>query len=338
MKTLIVGGNFGDESKASSVVTKIGYEFEEVETINGGTLESLPHEMNMDLIIWMPNITNETPKQYPKKSNGNVLICSKVMREGYLRAEAVSRIFKMRGNAVIAIYPGEKFVFELIDALGNTWYTGSEISELCNSIKEFYAFTNEAWRINSERQDIEGIERNNDLVEFIEVNKSLTEFIQTSCGTRFFGNISTRCQKLFPAMKVEYDYVFVSPRNSNKESLTPEDMILAWFDVPDQQLGKIFYSGVNKPSVDTPIQVMLYNMHQDVNYMIHGHAFIKDCPTTNEYYVCGDMREVDEVDGFMCDKAYGKINLKKHGFLIFADTLDNLKQVIKTCEFDYQRE
>jgi hypothetical protein len=101
IQTLIVGGNFGDEPKSSSVVTKIANQLEITEVINGGTLDSLPHEMNMDLILWMPNITNESPKQYPKKGNGNVLICSKVMRDGYTVIDAVSRIFKMRGNAVI---------------------------------------------------------------------------------------------------------------------------------------------------------------------------------------------------------------------------------------------
>lgn len=338
MKTIIIGGNFGETPKPSSVVTKIADELEAINVINGGTLDMLPHEINSELIIWMPNIVNESPKQYPKKTNGNILICSKVMREGYVIAEAVSRIFKMNGNAVIAIYPGEKFTFKLVDALGNVWYNGGDIPELCKVIKEFCEFINKAWRVNTERHDIVGIERNNDLTEFIEVNKSLTEYIQTSCGTRFFGNISTRCQKLFPTMKVDNDYVFVSPRNSNKESLTAEDMILAWYDIPDSQLGHILYSGPHKPSIDTPIQVMLYNIHQGVNYMIHGHAFIKDCEYTDEYFICGDMREVDAVDNLMIGKVSGKINLKNHGFLIYADTLDNLKDIIKGCEFDYKRD
>ena len=52
----------------------------------------------------MPNIDNEEEKQYPIKKKGSVLICSKVMREGYKPIDAISRIFKMQGNAVIAIY------------------------------------------------------------------------------------------------------------------------------------------------------------------------------------------------------------------------------------------
>jgi hypothetical protein len=135
MKTLIVGGNFGDAPKKSSIVDKISNKFIESFNINGGKLDDLPFKIDSDLIIWMPNISNETKKQYPFKSVGNVLIVSKVMREGYTRLDAVSRIFKMRGNAVIAIYKEDIFRFELIDALGNIWYNGSDIKNLTDKIK-----------------------------------------------------------------------------------------------------------------------------------------------------------------------------------------------------------
>ena len=104
MKTLIVGGNFGETPKKSKIIDLISNNFENYTIINGGTLSELPHEINSDLIIWMPNISNEENKQYPIKSIGNVLIVSKVIRDGYTKLDAISRIFKMNGNAVIAIY------------------------------------------------------------------------------------------------------------------------------------------------------------------------------------------------------------------------------------------
>lgn len=336
MKTLIVGGNFGDIPKSSSVIKKLTSHFLDgtTEIINGGTISDLPHDINSDLIIWAPNIDNESPKQYPKKSNGNVLICSKVMREGYTTMDAITRIFKMQGNAVIAIYPGVTgFKFQLIDALGNTWIDTDDISVLADTIKGLYTFTKESIRVGSKRVDVEGIERNDDLSEFIEVNKSLSEYIQTSCGERFFGNLSTRCMKLFPSLKTKKG-IFVSPRNVNKEHLTSEDMV---FVEMHNGSNEIIYSGPNKPSIDTPIQLKLYEHNIQINYMIHGHAFVKGAPTTEHYYVCGDLREFDDVNKLINGQNYGIINLKNHGFLIYGYSLEIIEMLIDNSEFYYDR-
>lgn len=84
----------------------------------------------------MPNISNENIKQYPKKSIGNVLIVSKVMREGYTDIDAINRIFKMHENAVIAIYNDSNiFRFKLIDALGNVWYDGTDLENICGNLQ-----------------------------------------------------------------------------------------------------------------------------------------------------------------------------------------------------------
>ena len=102
--------------------------------------------------IWMPNISNEEEKHYPMKHVGAILICSKVMRDGYTMVDAVSRIFKMHGNAVIAITYDKAegiYVMELIDALGNTWYKGSDLGGLATGIMSFVAFTKSARRIQT---------------------------------------------------------------------------------------------------------------------------------------------------------------------------------------------
>lgn len=333
MKVLVVGGNFGEAPKPSSIVTKISNEFEEANVVNGGELVELPHEISSDLIIWMPNIINEVPKQYPKKSVGNVLIVSKVMREGYSGVDAVSRIFKMHGNAVIAIYKEEKFRFKLIDALGNTWYNSTDLVGLVNRIKDFYDFTRSSIRYRTSRVDgITNVNYNDNFNSFIGINRDLAEHIQTSCGERFFGNLSTRCMQLFPSKRSLMTEMFVSPRNSNKQHIEPKDMVFC------KSIGDIIaYDGEKKPSVDAPVQLLIYNDCPQVNYMIHGHAFIKGAVETSEYFVCGDVREATEVIEIIGDNSYGAINLKNHGFLLYADTLANMEEVIDGLEFSYER-
>ncbi len=100
MRTIIVGGDT-DTGRESSIVKQL-HDIVPWSHIHNG---ELPKQINgFDLTIWMPNISNEEPKDYPKKDKGSVLICSKVMRNGYTHIDSVSRIFKMHGHAVIEIY------------------------------------------------------------------------------------------------------------------------------------------------------------------------------------------------------------------------------------------
>lgn len=323
----IVGGNVGEHPKVSSIVCKLSDILDADIVKNGGWIEDLPTELSSDLILWMPNIVNEEPKHYPHKKVGSVLICSKVMREGYRKIDAVSRIFKLHGNAVIAIYKDTTpFTFELIDALGNVWYKGFDLSELSEAILKFYKFTKEAVRIQTKREDVDihlDDEIKNTLDGLIQTNIKLQKHIETSCGNRFFGNISTRCQKLFPSFKINSNYMFVSPRNSNKETLTSNDMVL--------YSSNNTYSGENKPSVDSPTQIKLYELYPNINFMIHGHAIISGVGevTTNNYRLCGDGREVNEIlDVVDTNEKSFVVNLKNHGFLIGANSLNSLNELV----------
>lgn len=361
MRLLIVGGTFSnnpDEVKRSGVIRKM---LEHIDNINAythciealmansGTIETLevlvdaPIKEDADVTIWMPNIPNEESKNYPVKKQGSVLICSKVMRDGYTRADSISRIFKMHGNAVIEIRKDDKtgiVKFTLVDALGNTWYDGSDIPTLMTSIMAFVAFTKSAKRINTTRANeyyvpvdkyFEDNKKNLEIL--LDTNRKLQHHIQTSCGNRFFGNVSTRCQKLFPSIRAgignDRNYamtrnMFVSPRNSNKESLTPEDMVL--------YLGNSdCYCGENKPSVDSPAQSRLYDKMNHINFMIHGHAEInhRDAVNTAHYKLCGDINEVDEIINVVDRNSKSFIvNLLGHGFLIGAETGEGLNSLV----------
>lgn len=58
---------------------------------------------------------------------------------------------------------------------------------------------------------------------------------------------------------------------------------------------KIYYCGDNKPSVDTPIQIRMYDKLPNINYMIHSHCYIKNAPYTKNALPCGAIEEVDEI-------------------------------------------
>ena len=126
--------------------------------------------------------------------------------------------------------------------------------------------------------------------------------------------------------------MYVSPRNVDKNQITPADMVYCEWGIKG-----ILYKGHRKPSIDSPVQMKVYESCENINYMIHGHAFIKDAVETSEYYLCGDMRESDEVIKIIGKDSGGAINLKNHGFLLYSDTLDKMKSIIKGLEFTYKR-
>jgi hypothetical protein len=332
MKTLIVGGNIKSKMRSGCISKLASYFFDMQNHQTNYYNNTIPTESvkENDLVIWAPDFPNDWPKVYPVKKKGAVLICTKVMRQGYTRADAVSRIFKMHGNAVIAIYKDRprKFVFELIDALGNLWIKTSNIESLALRIDDFYS-----WSASQKRESLKQIGirdpikfRSQKTQRFIDLNVQLAEKIKSRFNARYFGNFSTRCMALFPTMRSEFAHqILVSPRNTNKQELTTDDFVLVDMD-------KMQYYGDRKPSVDTPIQIHIYKNFDDVNYMIHGHAFIKNAPQTYEYYPCGDMREAYHLHDFF-NEGTRVVNLKMHGFLIAAKNLDFIEHCIENMVF-----
>lgn len=324
MKTaFIVGGNLYNNKK-SSVIDKLGDNFKEdfcVEIFNGVLCENISYS---DLTLWMIDVDNSVGKNYPQKKFGSVLICSKVIRDNRTRFDAVSRIFNMNGNAVICIYKDSTvFEFELVDALGNTWgERTSSISKLYEFIIEFYEWSCSQIRYSANKMTVED--------ELININKYLSTKVQNSIGSRYFGNVSTRCMKLFPSLRYSDDVFLVSARNSNKEFLTKDDFV----PIVLLEDGELLYSGERKPSVDTSIQIALYENFQNINYFIHGHAFIDGAKFTSDYYPCGDVREYHSIVNILKDDSLNsfEINLLKHGFLIGSNNLSDLKTVVENLK------
>jgi ribulose-5-phosphate 4-epimerase/fuculose-1-phosphate aldolase len=344
MKVLLVGGNFAGRTgipKPSGVVEKLGEALKEdvsVDVVNGGDvweLESL--DLNpYDLVIWMANVDNSQPKKYPTKRKGSVMVISKRMTRGRTELDAVARIFGMQANAVIGIKPdGEQFSFKLMDALGNLWVETEDIKELATAVMSFMKWNSSSRRVGTHRVEPEH------LSEVVELNKVVADKFE-AVKSRYFGNVSTRCMKMSPTSRsCEGDgkLIFVSKRNVSKQRLTTEDMIpVLQKDFNENGSDPLKYFGKDKPSVDTPIQMYLYKVFPEINHMIHGHAYIKGAPHTEHYYPCGDLRETkcvqELIEKINWDRTawHGAINLKNHGFLIFADTLEHLERIVNEVE------
>lgn len=327
MKPIIVSGNIqtGKPSSVADILAKCLSVQVQIDMYNGSLPEAIAGH---DLVIWTPDISNEHPKIYPRKDRGAVLICSKVMRRNLTEVDAVTRIFAMHANAVICIYKADpkRFRFKLIDALGNTWSDSHNVEILAADIVSFYQWSKGQVRVSfvSRYHLPEGIQLSTDLIH---LNTLLADKVEAGIGSRYFGNFSTRCMKLFPSARVKDGYLF-SPRNIDKQRLTKNDFVL---------VAPPYYYGDRKYSVDSPCQVQLYQQFDNINFMIHGHALIKNLgimavAKTENYYPCGDLREVEEIARVFRVGAR-VVNLRNHGFLLATNDLVAMDKLVKALTF-----
>lgn len=266
-----------------------------------------------------------------------------------------------------------KFSFRLFDPLMNLYYKGTDIESMADALikrlayiisitrqKTYQASTMDKslvlkWYFDQFATDMEQGEGDiavppqdeflNLVHEYAEV---FTKLMPPLCDQkRFIGNCSLkpnpvigRCGKSMPSFRHD-DLVFVSKRNIDKSQIELEHFVPVYLEKP---VGKdikprLRYYGQDKPSVDTPIQVRLYEALPKIKFMIHSHCYIKStnstdpAPFTNNVNPCGAIEEVDDILNTI-DAVYGSrnlshyyVNLKGHGSIIMGERVDLLRYI-----------
>jgi L-fuculose-phosphate aldolase len=92
-----------------------------------------------------------------------------------------------------------------------------------------------------------------------EVKKSIVEagknLVNSGLISRTWGNISCRIDK---------DTMAITPSGMDYNLLTPEDIVVV-------KLSDLSHSGTRKPSVEKGIHAAVYELHPEVNFVIHTH-------------------------------------------------------------------
>lgn len=355
MKILFVGGSFDDNGgRKSSIVTKFCDELNKTNdinltTYNGGYFSEIERILNKsityDVVIWWANIPNDKPKTRDIKSINKkvILVTSKRNdNEKYSFSELINRTLSIKANLCIEFSKqNETFHMMLFDPLGNCWFKGTDIAECGSALVKRLKFLKDITRqgcINV--NDMLGLSK--DITKYMEMIKGEEDFFNiikkyanvfhklinpSPTVTRFLGNSSFRCQRGFPSVR-KNGIVFVSKRNIDKRFIDINGFVpTKFYD------DKVFYWGENKPSVDTPIQLQLYEKLTNIDYMIHAHVYIKDAPFTKNMIPCGGLQEVKEVlntiksDYGSFDKDFYAINLVGHGCIVMSSDVEKLKEL-----------
>ena len=334
-KIVVVGGTFDrDGGRESYYVQQIAGMLG-AELINGGYIANLYEfrPKGYDIVIWMPNVDNSEDKILPRLKVMNpkmILVCSKRCIENeYTHHEISTRALNVKANLSIVLYKAKTggFNLSLLDPLGNLFCEGVRLERFIVILHDRLNFLMDVKRTGSSRVPAFSGSEEKVTDEFLNIVRCFghrfSDLIEGQNPLRFLGNASTRCCHGFPSMRGN-DTVLVSKRNVDKASMTVDDFVAVKMDDDIVE-----YVGQNKPSVDAPVQLKLYDMYPNINYMVHGHCYLYEAPYTAEKHPCGDMNEVYEIARLVPDFSsnFFIINHWGHGCLIAANDINDLSDV-----------
>jgi hypothetical protein len=364
-KVLIVGGTFDNEggrpsklinSMYNEIASVNGYE---VIIYNGGLVSDLhnyilPSVTDYQIVMWFANVSNDEDKLRDVKAiNPKCILITSKRNDGgkYTFAELISRALAIKANLTIEFSKhDDKFNMMLFDPLGNVFYDGLEVSELCNTLlrrtNQLLHFT----RVPTIRDTEHEVPQVPEEIEFFNFAHNCADIfhnlIRPAKGTeRFLGNMSFRCQNGFPSFRGDNGIIYVSRRNVDKSDINSGSFVPTYLDGTDT----VKYFGDNKPSVDTPVQLRLYKKFPWANYMIHAHCYVDTSEIPEALFLrttkpipCGALEEVDEiletyiVGRFYWESKYNDqpprllaINLVGHGCILIAKDVEILKELQK---------
>ena len=349
MKILMVAGDWNkDGGRPSGYMKKfceaISLEGSIVTLYNGGNFEDLDKAVEdiawADVVMWFPNIPNDYPKNINIKllNSHCLLITSKRNNNEYTWKELINRALISKSNLMVVFSHVNMEIIEtefsnvigatIIDPLGNI-YCENEINiarvvkALESRITYLLTMDRAASQYCAPAREIPNRKRFFKIVR--KFGEEFHHLIDPADGVvRFLGNSSFRCTKGFPSFKVE-DRIYVSKRDINKDDIDKDGFVEVF-----EGNGLVRYYGKDKPSVDTPIQVALYQYLPQVKYMIHSHVYITGAPFTSEKVPCGALQEIQQILDVIMNKGYWcnfSINLLGHGSIVFARDLGYFKKI-----------
>ena len=359
-KILFVGGDWNLEGgKSSKMINKFAKYLPEATVFNGGYYNQLKQilasSIYYNIVIWWANVPNELPKIRKVKdiNTKTMLVSSKRnINNQYSFQDLLQHSFSLKSNLTIEFSKANNlYRMKLFDPLGNVWYEGTSVKKctkrLLDRLQFIKSITREStteseenigalsWFFNLFKEEMYQSEKN-PIIPIKEVFLNIVKdyaiqlaevTFQTKDVKRFLGNASFRCPKGFPSFRGD-KYIFVSKRNVNKEFITIDDFVPVYLENK-----KIYYCGKNKPSVDTPIQVRLYQLLPNINYMIHSHCYIDGAPFTKKALPCGAVEEVEEILKVLkkhyqnLNEDFYLINLLGHGSIMMSKNPNQLKNI-----------
>lgn len=349
MKVLLTAGTWNKDlnkeglyGKKSGLIEKM-YELLskekdlDIDYYNGGKYEDLSSLVesanNYELIFWMANVPNDLQKvRDVKKVNPMALVIGSKRNHydpnkddlEYTFVEILNKALLQRNNLTIEfskLKDQDNFKMLLFDPLGTSWYEGFNLDELVEVMMKRIRFIMTTRREKTyEIDEIKEIPNHEEFFKYVrDVAEIFHETIEHDAGvTRLLGNASFRFN----------NEIYVSERDVDKTLIDKTKFVNIFLND-----NKVYYYGKKKPSKDAVVQIRLYKLLPNINYIVHSHCYVEDGFKTSIPVPCGALDEINEVlkvikDHYNNDYNLNDyvINLNGHGCLLLANNLNTLKE------------
>lgn len=360
---MIVGGTFDrNGGKVSSIVDKIFNEasnredFSEIILHNGGFINDLRETIlekckQVDIVFWMPNVSNDEEKiRNVKEVNPKVILISSKRNDNkkYNFAELITRALELKSNLIVEFskVADKKFKMMVFDPLGNVFYNGEDIAKMSKAMFDRAIKLTTFTRCPTKKVETNDNPSVPDEEEFFAFARSCSDIFHNLINPaedtkHFLGNMSFRCQNGFPSFRGKNGIIYVSRRNVNKANINKDSFVPTYLDENENTM----YYGDNKPSVDTPVQLRLYKKYPHMNYMIHAHCYFYApfdiggyCSYTWNPVPCGALEEVEEIEWTIANEItddddnevkFVAVNLIGHGCLLMASDVSYFTRLME---------
>jgi hypothetical protein len=344
MEYLLVCGTFDDDGGKPSGYMKKLYGLltnlvnGNVKYVNGGKFSLLELVLqsvtDYDVVLWFPNITNDKPKlvkEIKVRNKKCMLVTSKYNDGKYTFIDLISRALQVKSNLLVEfIEDNKKYKTTIIDPLGNIFSSKEpNINVFAITLIKRLDTLSKFIRIPSMQLRKEVSPKVPDELEFFLLSSKYAEkfheLVHGANPSRFLGNLSFRCTYGFPSFRSDSNVAFISKRNIDKREINVNSFV----PVDLTYKNNVAYYGDVKPSVDSPIQVKLYNYYKNINYILHSHTYIKDAIETENIIPCGAIEEFYDIVSKFPDSSINsfRINIKGHGSLALSNQVSFFENI-----------
>lgn len=348
MKVLFVAGDYDDAcGRASGYMAKLGHELRSIYgqrdycftyAYNGGWWEKLQNEIvaeikDSNIIYWFSHSPANKPRFVERvKTLAPHAILIMLSRNDNHETSIFGQAAKMlsiKANLMLELNKAENGMFRssVLDPLGNCFLENEpEIQTVARVLVRRADQLSRIERVPSisiGKKILVPLEE-----EFFSIAREsacrFNEILHADKQDRYLGNLSFRCENGFPSFRDDH-LIYVSKRNLDKRFVDNFSFVA----IHPYSFGVVQYYGDEKPSVDTPIQLRLYDYYRNIRYMIHSHVYIEDALDTDRILPCGAVEEADEIFRVLPNKEVDHIaiNLLGHGSLVGARDVNFLKTI-----------
>lgn len=339
---ILIGGRWDlDGGRPSKVFAAFARGFQQVfphaKCLNGGDLSEIQREVqDLTVLVWFPDIPNEEDKllgQLKQLHPRMTLVASKRLDgRNITLPKVVDGMLAAKVNLGLLIdRKGDQFRGQLIDPLGNLFASSTDFFELGVATAKRVEFISNVRRVRSEALGV--------MLERAEVPERFLSLIHDYAGifdqlvprpekvSRFLGNAAFRCSHGFPAWRSKGGLIYVSQRNVDKSGINQDGFVPVKPFEPFDGSVQFFRRGAEKPSVDTPVNLLFFYRFPRINFLIHGHVYARYAGFTRRPVPCGAIEEFEEAMEVLnpgTEVNRFVLNLKGHGFIAGGHSIDDI--------------